>query len=351
MTDEILFEKRGKAGVVTLNRPKALNALSHGMVRALAQKLDEWKADADVRHVLVTAAGEKAFCAGGDILQLYHMGKAGKAGTPEQLAFFADEYRLNYAIKTYPKPYVALVDGIVMGGGVGISVHGSHRIAGERVTFAMPEVGIGFFPDVGGTYFLPRMPHETGMYAALTAARLKQADCLWTGIATHAAPSESLSEILDALTRETDVDGVLRESSADAGPAPLAERAGFIEKVFGRDSVAEILAALDEAEGADREFAQKTAATIRSKSPSSLAITYRQLREGAGLGFADAMRLDFRIVSRIMKGHDFYEGVRSVLVDKDNRPHWNPSSLDTLDSRDVAAHFEAPTSGDLDLSA
>lgn len=351
MTDEILFERRGPMGLVTLNRPKALNALTHGMVKALARQLADWEHDPAVRHVVVTANGDKAFCAGGDILKLYEMGKAGKAGSPEQLAFFADEYRLNATIKRYPKPYVAILDGIVMGGGVGISVHGSHRVGSERIVFAMPEVGIGFFPDVGGTYFLPRMPNQTGTYVALTGGRLKQADCQWAGITTHCASSASLAELVQALGETDDVDVTLAAFAVDPGPASLAAQAGVIAEAFGRASVAEILAALDGLTGADGEWAQKTAATIRARSPMSVEIAFRQMREGPVLDFDACMRLEFRIVSRIMTDHDFYEGVRAVLVDKDNRPQWSPDTLQALDRRAIDAHFEQPSGGDLAFDA
>ncbi len=321
------------------------------MVKALARQLVQWEGDAAIRHVVVTANGDKAFCAGGDILKLYEMGKAGKAGSPEQLAFFADEYRLNATIKHYPKPYVALIDGIVMGGGVGISVHGSHRVASERIVFAMPEVGIGFFPDVGGTYFLPRMPKEAGMYAALTAGRLKQADCRWAGITTHCVASHRLADLVDALTEAENVDAVLAAFASDPEPAPLAGKAGVIAETFGKGSVALILAALDGVEGEEAEWAQKTAATIRAKSPMSVEIAFRQLRAGIALGFQDCMRLEFRIVSRIMTDHDFYEGVRAVIVDKDNRPQWRPDTLEALDRQAVDAHFEPPSGGDLSFDA
>src|SRR3954452_897245 len=204
---EILFERRGAAGIVTLNRPKALNAVTHGMVRALAQQLHTWEGDAAVTRVIIEAAGERAFSAGGDIRALYELGRAGRQS--EMLTFWRDEYPLNACIKGYPKPYVALIDGIVMGGGVGVSVNGSHRVAGDRFQFAMPEVGIGFFPDVGATWFLPRMPGELGTWCALTGERLKSADAVAAGIATHHVRSERFPDLLDALCGNVSVDAVL----------------------------------------------------------------------------------------------------------------------------------------------
>src|SRR3954452_18865784 len=196
-SSDILFEQRGAAGVITLNRPQALNAVTHDMVRALARQLGEWQHDGAVTRVVITAAGTRAFSAGGDIRALYELGRAGRQA--EALTFWRDEYPLNALIKRYRKPYVSLIDGIVMGGGVGVSVHGSHRVAGDKFTFAMPEVGIGFFPDVGATWFLPRLAGELGTYCALTGDRLKTADAVASGIATHHVRSDRFPDLLDAL--------------------------------------------------------------------------------------------------------------------------------------------------------
>src|SRR5436305_9861519 len=214
---DILFERRGAAGIVTLNRPKALNAVTHEMVRALARQLRRWESDAAVTRVIIRAEGDRAFSAGGDIRALYELGRAGRQ--QEMLTFWRDEYPLNAAIKRYPKPYVALIDGIVMGGGVGISVNGSHRVAGDRFSFAMPEVGIGFFPDVGATWFLPRLPGELGTWCALTGDRLKSAESVAAGIATHHVPSDRFPGLLDALCGNVSVDAVL---GAFAEPAAQA---------------------------------------------------------------------------------------------------------------------------------
>jgi enoyl-CoA hydratase len=351
--DEILFEIRGHAGLVTLNRPKALNALTHGMVLALAAKLDEWRNDDQVRCVVVRAAGEKAFCAGGDIRRIYDQGTA---GDPSQVGFFADEYRLNVQIKRYPKPYVALIDGIVMGGGVGVSVHGSHRVGTERTMFAMPETGIGFFPDVGGTFFLPRMPHHTGMMAALSAARLKQADALWAGVLTHAVTSSDLDAFTTALCEGAQPDEALAAfartaSDLGADEAPLAARSEICADVFGKDTLEEVLAALEATagEGADGEWAAKQLSAIRTKSPTSVALAFAQLRKGADLDFEACMRLEHRIVSHILKGHDFYEGVRAVIVDKDNQPDWKPQRIADVQPADIERYFQLPDGGDLDV--
>jgi enoyl-CoA hydratase/carnithine racemase len=344
---EIQFEKRGRAGFVTLNRPKALNALTLGMVRALHPQLIEWAADPEVAHVVIQAAGEKAFCAGGDVRQLYDWGRA---GDPLALGFYAEEYRLNTYIKRYPKPYVALIDGIVMGGGVGVSVHGSHRIAGGRTMFAMPETGIGLFPDVGGTYFLPRLPGKVGTWLALTGARLAQADAALSGIATHAVPSEKFWDLAEQLCETKDLPAILESFSETPADATIPALRDVVDRCFSGSTVEEILSRLDSETGGDAEWAAKTAATIRKKSPTSLKIALRQMQVGATAGFEDCMRTEFRVVNRVLKGHEFFEGVRAVIVDKDNAQNWNPDSLSGVSDADIDAFFAPLGEGELDLS-
>ena len=336
---DILFERRGAAGVITLNRPKALNAVTHDMVRALARQLAAWEQDAAVTRVVITAAGERAFSAGGDIRALYELGRAGRQD--EMLTFWRDEYPLNAYIKRYPKPYVALIDGIVMGGGVGISVHGSHRVAGDRFTFAMPEVGIGFFPDVGATWFLPRMPGELGTWCALGGDRLKTADAVAAGIATHHVRSQRFPELLDALCGNVSVDALLAAFAEPAGEGMVTARGATIDRLFAGDRVEDILQQLDaEAKsGPESEWAAATAAAIRTKSPTSFKLGLAQVRRGRDWSFEDCMRAEMRIVSRIVHGHDFYEGVRAVIVDKDNAPRWNPAALDAVSDAEVERHF------------
>ena len=329
---DILFERRGAAGIVRLNRPQALNAVTHEMVRALARQLAAWASDAAVTRVIITAAGERAFSAGGDIRALYELGRAGRQA--EMLTFWRDEYPLNAYIKRFPKPYVALIDGLVMGGGVGISIHGSHRVAGDRFSFAMPEVGIGFFPDVGATWFLPRMPGELGTWCALTGDRLKSADAVAAGIATHHVRSERFADLADALCGNVPVDAVLGAFAEPAGQGTAYR--GPIDRLFAGDRVEDILAKLEAETG---EWAVKTAAAIRTKSPLSLKIALAQVRRGRDWSFGDCMRAEFRIVSRIVYGHDFYEGVRAVIVDKDNVPRWRPAVLADAADADVERHF------------
>lgn len=348
--DQILFERRGAAGFVTLNRPQALNAVTHGMVHALRAQLDAWADDEAVTRVVVTGAGERAFSAGGDIRALYDLGKTGRYG--EMLEFWRDEYPLNALIKSYRKPYVSLIDGIVMGGGVGVSVHGSHRIAGDRFAFAMPEVGIGFFPDVGATWFLPRMPGALGTYCALTGERFAAADGVAAGIATHRIPSARFPALIEGLAGTVPVEAVLAAFSEPAGEGPIAAHRASIDRLFVGDTVEAILAALD-AEAVsgrpDVEWAGKTAAIMRAKSPLSLKLALAQVRRGRAFDFAACMRAEFRIVSRVIHGHDFYEGVRAVIVDKDNAPRWRPASLAEVSKAEVEQYFAPRAEGELPL--
>ena len=338
--DEILIERRGAAGIVTLNRPKALNAVTHGMVVALRTQLDRWADDDALTRVVITAAGDRAFSAGGDIRALYELGRAGRCN--EALQFWRDEYPLNAAIKNYRKPYVALIDGIAMGGGVGVSVHGSHRVAGDRFSFAMPEVGIGFFPDVGATWFLSRMPGELGAYCALTGERLAIADAIAGGIATNCVSSSRFPALLEGLTGTVSVDAVLSAFNEPVGEGTITRRRATIDRLFAGDMVENILAALDReaaSGGVDAQWAEKTAAVIRTKSPLSLKLGLAQVRRGKAWDFDTCMRMEFRIVSRIIHGHDFYEGVRAVIVDKDNKPRWQPATLAEVSEADVERHF------------
>jgi len=348
-SDDLLFERRGAAGLITLNRPHALNAVSLAMVRELTRQLAEWETDPTVTRVIVASRDPRAFSAGGDLRALYDLGRAGRFD--EALEYFREEYALNTRIKRYRKPYVALIDGIVMGGGVGISVHGSHRIAGDKFTFAMPEVGIGFFPDVGATWFLPRLPGRLGTYCALTGERLDGADAVAAGIATHRVPTAQFPNLLEALCRVDLVETALAAYSHSTGHGATAVRLTAIATLFHADRVEEILSALDaEAamQGPNATFASATATLMRTKSPTSLKIALAQMRRGATLDFPECMRTEFRIVSRVVRGHDFYEGVRAVIVDKDQAPQWWPATLAAVDAAEVERHF-APLARELEL--
>ena len=334
---DILFERRGAAGVITLNRPQALNAVTHDMVRAIRANLERWADEPAISRVIVTAAPGRAFSAGGDIRALTDLGRAGRYD--EAVQFWRDEYPLNAYIKGYRKPYIALIDGIVMGGGVGISIHGSHRVAGDRYQFAMPEVGIGFFPDVGATWFLPRMPGEIGAYCGLTGERFHAADAVKAGAATHRVSSARFPALLDALYGTASVDAVLAAFAEPVEQGPIFARRTAIDRLFVGDRVEDILQRLDREGGAHAEWARATAANIRNKAPLSLKLALAQIRRGKQWDFATCMQAEFRIVSRVIRGHDFYEGVRSVIIDKDNRPRWKPASLEDVTDAEVERHF------------
>ena len=342
MTEEAICQIRGAAGHITLNRPQALNALTTGMVRAIAKALDDWETNPDVTCVIVQGAGEKAFCAGGDIRLLWEQGTAGDHKA--QLDFWREEYILNVRIKRYPKPYVAIVDGIVMGGGVGVSEHGSHRIAGDGFMFAMPEVGIGFFPDVGGAYFLPRLAGRTGTYLALTGARAKAGDAVALGLADAHVARADIPALVEALCAGENVDAAIRRLASPIAPGPVSAHRAEIDRIFAGESVAAIMAALA-ADGS--AFADETLKTMQTKSPTSLAVALRQMQIGAAMTIEQAMTTEFRIVSRICRGKDFYEGVRATIVDKDQKPVWSPARVEDVSNADIDAIFAPLGSDDL----
>ena len=330
--DEIRFERVGHTGVVTLTRPKALNALSHGMVKALARALAAWEDDPAVAMVLVQGDG-RAFCAGGDVMQVY---QARSSGAAPPTGFFADEYRLNAHIQRYRKPYVALIDGIVMGGGVGISFHGSHRVLTENAQFAMPEVGIGFFPDVGGSHLLPPLG-PFGTYLALTGSRIGPGDALGCGLATHTIKAAGQAAFVDRLLESGDPETALRELSSPVARETDAATLAAIDRHFALPSLDGIVAGLEQAE-AD-EFAGRTLAMMRSRSPTSMAVAFRQIANGRGQSMADCMNMEFRILNRMLAGHDFYEGIRAALVDRDRQPKWRPSDLAQVKAAEIDAYF------------
>ncbi|XP_025082431.1 3-hydroxyisobutyryl-CoA hydrolase, mitochondrial-like isoform X1 [Pomacea canaliculata] len=329
--DDVVFQAVRDKRIIILNRPKALNALNLSMIQKIYPSMVQWEDNADVSLVLIKGAGEKAFCAGGDVRAVT---ESGKTGGDLARNFFKAEYILNYKIGTYRKPYIAIIDGITMGGGVGLSVHGKFRVATERTVFAMPETAIGLFPDVGGGYFLPRLEGKLGMFLALTGFRLTGRDVFLAGIATHFVPSEKLSSLeekLMALEDPTDtkvanvLDRFHHENFTEKGkPFVLASHMETINKVFEAETVEEILQKL----AADNsEFAQKHLATLKKMSPTSMKVTFRQLQMGKKLKLADELQMEYRLSQRCLEDHDFYEGVRAVLVDKDQNPKWNPATL------------------------
>jgi enoyl-CoA hydratase len=339
--DELLVERQGALGLLTLNRPKALNALTLGMAERMTHQLHAWAEDDAVQVVAIRGAGDRAFCAGGDVRALYEAREKEPGYAPR---FYSTEYRLNRLIKRYPKPYVALIDGIVMGGGVGVSIHGSERVATERALFAMPETGIGLFPDVGGTYFLPRCPGELGTYLGLIGARIGAADMLYCGLATAHVLSERLPALIESLARGERVGRALLQVRSFAGSKTLERPREIIDRCFQGDRV-EAIRAMLVATGSD--FALAAIAELDRKSPTSLKVTLRQLREGAKLEFEDCIRLEYRLVLHFMQGHDFFEGVRAVVLEKTGAPEWRPRHLEQVRDSEVDRHFAPLPQGDL----
>ncbi|XP_030641755.1 3-hydroxyisobutyryl-CoA hydrolase, mitochondrial isoform X3 [Chanos chanos] len=352
---EVLLETVGNAGVITLNRPKALNALNISMIRCMFPQLKKWEKDSETDIVIIKGAGGKAFCAGGDIRAVTEAGKSGDSLAKD---FFREEYILNNAIGTFQKPYVALIDGITMGGGVGLSVHGHFRVATEKTLFAMPETAIGLFPDVGGGYFLPRLQGKLGLFLALTGFRLKGRDVQRAGVATHFVESQKLGalqkELVDLRSPSmSDVtkllDSYQEQSTLDIEkPFVLQQHIEAINRLFQADSVEQIVENL---KNDGSPFAQKQAETLAKMSPTSLKLTFRQLQAGATMSLQEVLVMEYRLSQACMvcRGHDFYEGVRAVLVDKDQSPKWKPSTLAGVSEQSVEESFASLEERDLRL--
>jgi len=336
---EVLFERRGRLGVVTLNRPNAVNALTAGMASAMLEQLTLWADDDAVAAVLVRGAGDRGLCAGGDIVAIYRDMLDGGDATA---GFWAEEYRLNLLISEYPKPYVAFMDGLVLGGGVGISAHGSVRIVTERTRMGMPETTIGFVPDVGGTWLLAKSPGETGTHAALTGAHLTGADALFLGLADHFVRSAKLAELAEALEGEAADDAVARFAE-DAPPSVLAAQQEWIDACYSSDDAGEIVRRLRAVGGE----ASDAADTIEAKSPTAVKVALESLRRVRGLGLEEALEQEYRVGLRFLAGPDFREGIRAQVVDKDRNPHWRPATLAEVSRGDVESYF-APL-GDREL--
>ncbi len=360
MQPHVRTEIAGATGLITLDRPGALNALTLDMCVAIDAALSAWAVDRSVGAVLIRSASPRAFCAGGDVRAVHDAGKAWKRGDGDDhlpRVFFRTEYAMNRRIKTFPKPYVALIDGVTMGGGAGLSIHGSHVVATETTLFAMPETGIGLFPDVGTSFALSRLPGETGVYLGLTGARIRAADLIALGLATHVVLSAGLADLTAALVdairpdraREA-IDAILSDyaKAGVAGEPGLAPWRDAIDRCFAFDRVEAILDALDAEPG---DFAAGAAAAIRTMSPTSLKLTLMELRRGRSLTFDECMQMEYRLSQSVLAGHDFYEGVRAQLIDKDRKPKWYPSTLDAVDERGLAACFLAPREGDLTFPA
>jgi enoyl-CoA hydratase/carnithine racemase len=335
-----MFRHEGALGRITLNRPKALNALTHAMVTAVLAQLEAWRDDPDIRAVLLDAIAGRAFCAGGDVRSI---AEAAKRGDGSAAAFFETEYRMNAAIGSYSKPFVALIDGFCFGGGMGISMHGSHRVVGENALASMPETLIGLFPDVGASHFLNRCPGETGMYLALTGARIKAADLLYTGLASHYVPAARMAEFAPRLVAGELPDEILSDLRAEAGPPPLALHRSAIDRAFGAPSVEAIMDAL----AREGEWGGAIWNQLATLSPASLKATFRLMRENRGLDLKSCLMREYRLAPRMAASHDFLEGVRAAVIDKDQKPRWNPASLDAVPDSLIESFFESRAEGEL----
>ena len=329
----ILFEKRGFLGLITLNRPKALNALTHGMCIGMLKALGEWAGGAAIKAVAVRGVGTRAFCAGGDIRS---MAESSREGTSAAANFLRDEYRLNALIGAYPKPYIALTHGVVMGGGAGISVHGRYRLADDDLAFAMPETGIGFVPDIGASFFLSRCPDETGLYLGLTGMRVGLGDALALKLITHSVAQSDHAALIARLAEGEAAAEAITAFARRAPHAPLDEHRTRIGMMFAAPSVEAVLERLDR-DGS--VFSAQTARLMRARAPTSLKLAFRLLREGKGLCLNECLKMEYRVASRAVMGADFREGVRAVLIDKDGAPHWRPAQLVGVKDADIASYF------------
>ena len=341
MSDEVILDRVGSAAVILLNRPKALNSLNLPMVRAIREAMEQYLDDASIRAVILKGEGERGLCAGGDIRVLYDMGKR---SDPEATRFWHEEFPLNYAISHYPKPYVVLMDGITMGGGVGLSAHGRHRIVTERTRLAMPETGIGYFPDVGATWLLPQAPGEVGTWIGLTGIEVDAAGAIYAGLADVLVPSDRLDalvEALGALDADADdrkVEEIIARFAVPPAESALEKNRSVIDRCFGFDRVEDILEALADEDG---EFAATTRETMLKRSPTSLKLTLRLLRAGRqSSGLVECLEREFGAGVEILRNHDFYEGVRAAIIDKDRNPQWSPASLDRVQAKSIDRYLD-----------
>jgi enoyl-CoA hydratase len=345
-TDPVLVFRQGAVGRIHLNRPKALNSLTLGMVKAIAKALVHFEHDPAVRCILLDGEGSRGLCAGGDIRAIH---ESGRRQDGEAELFWREEYILNACIAEYPKPYIAIMDGITMGGGIGLAAHGSHRVVTERSKVAMPEVGIGFVPDVGGTWLLSRTPGELGTYLALTGETIGAGDAIRTGLADIMVPSERLPAMIDALASlpqaaaSDEIEGVLQSYSRPADDGMLWQHRDLINNCFSRNSVEEICSALT---GVVDDFASATLHSLRSKSPTSLKVTLKLLHLAHNASLEDCLLREFRAAVRCLQGHDFYEGIRAAIIDKDRSPRWQPDTIGAVSEADIDRYLAPVHAGE-----
>jgi enoyl-CoA hydratase len=339
-SEEVLTSVDNGVGLITLNRPKAINSLNQTMVDALSAVLARWEADDAVRAVVLSGAGERGLCAGGDVVAVYH--SARRDGV-EVRKFWRDEYLLDGQVGRFAKPYVSLMDGIVMGGGVGVSAHGSVRVVTETSKVAMPEVGIGFIPDVGGAFLLSRAPGALGLHAALTGAPFSGADAIAMGFADHYVPHAQLDAFTQAIV-DDDIDSALAAHAVEPPPSDLVAQRDWIDKCFSGDTVEDIVAAL---RGHDTGPAQDAANLIASRSPIAVSVALEAVRRAAKLEtLEDVLVQDYRVSSASARSHDLVEGIRAQIIDKDRNPKWSPATLAAVTAADIDAYF-APVDDDL----
>lgn len=344
-TTPIIFREKkgldGDIGEITLNRPQALNALTLEMCRDLFNQLTKWAAAKHIKAVIIKGEGDRAFCAGGDIRLLY---QHRENGLEQQRQFFWHEYRLNLAVYHFPKPYISFLDGLTMGGGAGISVHGSHRIGTENLQFAMPETKIGFYPDIGASYFLNQCPGKTGHYLGLTGNTIDNAQALELGLITHIVPRKNLEALENALTHTSflsqdfpSVTEIINPFSIHPKPSELQFHRDTLDACFDQDSIESILSALKQN---SHKWCHDIAETLLLRSPTSLKVVFEQLKRSAGMNFDDIMQMEFDMTMQFLQGHDFFEGVRAAVIDKDQSPKWQPKSLSEIKNADIAAYFK-----------
>lgn len=335
---EVLFSKTGRAGVITLNRPRALNSLNLDMLREMMVTLTKWETDDDVEFVLIEGAGEKAFCAGGDIRSVYLARLEGDRGYKD--AIFREEYQLNYYISKYPKPYISLINGICMGGGLGVSVHGSHRIVTDRAVMAMPETSIGYFPDIGASYFLNKCPGQIGQFMAITGEKITASDALYCGLATHYVHSDKIADLRQKLLGAKSAKNACELIDSFNSPAPeseLAQHQPLIDQIFTGNTVQDVLEKLY---ASTDQKAYEWVRNLRKKSPLSMAIAFTLLKRTKGMSLKKCLPIEFRLSQHFVEHYDFFEGIRALLVDKDNEPKWQPNHISKVSTLEVRSYFK-----------
>lgn len=346
--EDVSVRIEGAAGLVTLGRPQVLNALTTAMRADIARALAAWTRDPQVYAVVIGSGTEGMFCAGGDVREVVHLARTDMAAARGSLAA---EYALNWQLECFTKPTVSLIDGLVVGAGVGLTLYGTHRVAGARYRFAMPETGIGLFPDDGVSWAFARMPHEIGMYLALTGKAIGPGDAYRLGLVTHCVPAERFAQIRAAISDADPVDAILDGVHQEPGPGELERLEAAIARCFSADSVEEILARLQAERAAADPWAQSTLRDLSSRSPTSLKVAHRQVRLARGLDLRQALIQDYRLACRFLEGHDFFEGVRAALVDRDQVPRWRPVRLEEVSAAALEAYFAPMGEGELHLAS